>query len=128
MDRSYASGNSPAKAWASVFTQTLHYLFTLLRAPSALALMRSLVKDASRISSLCSAGSLARLGRCHYHSNNIPIIKTMDDETLVKVNFGIGWQVELRYAKWSNPNMKTPWPTDTAAVFVNLQGRKRIAL
>ena len=62
----------------------------------ALAEMRSLVKDAPGIWRLHSAANWAGVGRCHYHSNHVPIIKTIDDETLVKVNIGIGSQVELR--------------------------------
>ena len=58
--------------------------------------MRSLVNDAFGISRLLLTRILARVGRCHYHSNNVPIIKTIDDETLVKVNVGIGTEVELR--------------------------------
>ena len=63
--------------------------------------MKSLAKDAFRISTIRPAGSLTRVGRCHYHSNNLPIIKTIDDETLVKVSAGIGSQVEIRYANCS---------------------------
>lgn len=58
--------------------------------------MRSLLNDAFRISRSRSIKQLATVGQCHYHSNNIPIIKTTDDEIAVKVNVGIGKQVNLR--------------------------------
>ena len=61
-----------------------------------LAEMRSLVNDASGIRRLKSAGNWARVGRCRYQSNNIPIIKTIDHESVVEVNIGIDSQVELR--------------------------------
>ena len=58
--------------------------------------MKSFVKNAFHFSRLRPAGSIARVDRRHYHSNSIPIIKTIDDETTVKVKVGLAAQVELR--------------------------------
>ena len=60
--------------------------------------MRSLTKNILRISNLYPPRSSVQVGRCHYHSglNKVPIVKTIDDEILVKVNLGISRQIELR--------------------------------
>lgn len=56
--------------------------------------MRSVVNGA--LHSLRPTKSLVTVGRCHYHTNSIPIIKTIDDETLVGINVGIRAHVDLR--------------------------------
>ena len=68
--------------------------------------MRCLVKYAFRTSRSYSAIDTNRVGRCYYHSSHIPNLRTVDDESLVKVNVGIGRQVDIRYVDGSYTIMK----------------------
>ncbi|KAF6228144.1 hypothetical protein HO133_007874 [Letharia lupina] len=71
--------------------------------------MRSLISNAVAIFRLQPAGGiLASVGRNQYHSYNIPIIKTIDDETHVKIKLGIGKQVELRIRYPPRPESNSP--------------------
>lgn len=89
---------------------------------SALAQMRCLVKDAFRTSGLYSATYSVRVGRCHYHASHIPNLGIVDDESLVKVNVGIGRQVGIRYVDRSHATMKALGNAHLSAGFDNLQG------
>ena len=90
--------------------------------------MRCLVKNAFRTSGLYFAASFVRVGRCHYHSSHIPNLGTVDDESLVKVNVGIGRQVNIRYVDRSHAIMKVLENADLPAGFDNLQGQILTAL
>ena len=105
---------------------TLHPLIYF--ALSALAQMRCLVKDAFRTSELYSTAYFLRVGRCHYHSSHIPNLRTVDDESLVKVNVGIGRQVDIRYVDRSHTIMKVLENSNLPAGFDNLQGQNLTAL
>ena len=90
--------------------------------------MRCLVKDAFRTSGLYSAKYFLRSGRCHYHSSHIPHLGTVDDESLVKVNLGIGRQVAIRYVDRSHTIMKVLGNADLPTGFDKLQGQNLKAL
>ena len=68
--------------------------------------MRCLVKDVFRTSGLYTATYSVRVGRCHYHASHIPNRGTIDDESHVKINVGIGRQVDIRYVDRSHTNVK----------------------
>ena len=90
--------------------------------------MRCLVKDAFRTSDSYFAKYFVRLGRCHYHSSHIPNLRTVDDESLVKVNVGIGRQVAIRYVERSHAIMKVLENADPPTGFDNLHGQNLTAL
>ena len=90
--------------------------------------MRCLVKDAFRTSRLYSPTYSVRVGRCHYHSSHIPNLGIVDNESLVKVNVGIGRQVDLRYVDRSHTTMKVLENADLPTGFDNLQDQNLTAL
>ena len=94
---------------------------------SALAQMQCLVKDAFRISRSYLDRSVARVGQCHYQTNNIPHVKTIDDETIVKVNVGIARQLNLWYEDQSHIERDTLQSADIPTAFDNLQGQNLAA-
>ena len=89
--------------------------------------MRCLV-NTFRTSGLHSAKYSLRAGRCHYHSSHIPNLGIVDDESLVKVNVGIGRQVDIRYVDRYHTTMKVLENADLPTGFDNLQDQNLTAL
>ena len=89
--------------------------------------MQCFVKDAFQTSRLYLVRSVTRIGQCHYHTNNIPHVKTIDDETIVKVNVGIARQVNLWYVDHSHIDRDILQSADIPTAFGNLQGQNLAA-